>query len=475
VQRKSMRLGAALVAILVAVSACSSNKRGSGNGGPTSTAPAATGSSAAPAAAAAAGKFGTLDSPCGKGDAKGATEQGVTDTSISIGYGDDRGFAQSPGLNKEIGDAVKAMIKWCNDQGGINGRTIKGDFYDAAITQVNTAMQQACKADFMLVGEGWAGDEGAEQTRVGCKLPAVPGYAVGPDFANAPMMYQALPNPDDYQVASIFYQMAKQFPDAVGGFAIANSNLPAIQATSAKVAATVKTVGYKVLDCGVTTSYTGEPSYVPFAQKFKQCGAKIIYLPAPGPQTNNLITAIHQVGLDPIYVMQANGYTADFAQWNTAGFGNKVFVMSAFEPLENAAAVPAVQQYVDAVKAVGGKTALLGMQGASSFLLWATAAKACGADLTRQCVINNLAKEHEWTGGGLNAPTDPGANLPSKCGLVLKLDGTKWVQDFPSKAGKFDCNDGYAVKTPEATWGTTLNADRIATKFLTGDIIKPQS
>lgn len=179
-------------------------------------------------------------------------------------------------------------------------------------------------------------------------------------------------------------------------------------------AAAVKTAGYKLLDCGVTTSYTGEPSYVPFAQKFKQCGAKMIYLPTPGPLTNNLITAIHRVGLDPIYVMQANGYTADFAKWNTAGFGNKVYVMSAFEPLENANAVPAVQQYVD-------------------------------------------------------------ANMPSKCGLILKLDGTKWVQDFPSETGTFDCNDEYAVKTPEATWGTTLNSDRLATKFLTGDIIKPQS
>ena len=39
------------------------------------------------------GKFGTLDSPCGEGDATGATDQGVTDDQITIGYGDDAGFA----------------------------------------------------------------------------------------------------------------------------------------------------------------------------------------------------------------------------------------------------------------------------------------------------------------------------------------------------------------------------------------------
>jgi len=100
--------------------------------------------------------FGTLPSPCGPGSATGATDQGVTNTAIHIAYGDDRGFAAQPGLDKEMGDAVKAMIKWCNDQGGILGRQVVGDYYDAAITQVNSVMQQACKTDFMLVGEGFA-------------------------------------------------------------------------------------------------------------------------------------------------------------------------------------------------------------------------------------------------------------------------------------------------------------------------------
>ena len=107
-----------------------------------------------------------LDSPCGKGSATGATDRGVTNTAITIGYGDDRGFAQSPGLNKEMGDGVKAIIKWCNDQGGINGRQIIGDFYDAKISLANNVMTQACTTDFMMVGEGFAADGSAEATRV---------------------------------------------------------------------------------------------------------------------------------------------------------------------------------------------------------------------------------------------------------------------------------------------------------------------
>ena len=213
-----------LAAVMLVAAACSSSRGGS------SATTAATGGGSTAAPSAATTKFGTLDSPCGKGNAKGATEQGVTDTAIHIGYGDDRGFSASPGLDQEMGDAMKAMIKWCNDQGGILGRQIQGDFYDAAITQVNTVMQQACKTDFMLVGEGWALDDVAEQTRVGCNLAAVPGFAVGPNFANGPMAYQPVPNPDDYMPASIYYEAAQLFPQD-----IAKIRLPAHHAGGDRV------------------------------------------------------------------------------------------------------------------------------------------------------------------------------------------------------------------------------------------------
>lgn len=469
--RKKIVLGVALAAVLATVTACGSTSRGgSDSNGPGNASAASDGS-----AGTASTNFGTLASPCGKGDAKTATGQGVTANSISIGYGDDRGFAQQPGLNQEIGDAVKAMITWCNNQGGINGRTINGDFYDAAITNIAPAIKTACQKDFMLVGEGWASDELAEQSRIACTLPAVPAYAIGPDFANAPMMYQGVPLPDDYQPSSSLFQMAQLFPDTKSGFAIAANNLPATQVATAKISAAAKAAGFTVLDCGVTMNYTGEPNYTPFAQKFKDCGAKLVYLPTPGPVANGLLTAMNQIGQHPKYLMQANGYSSAFAQWNTAGYGNDVYVQSSIEPLENASAVPAVKQYVAAVKAVNGKTALLGEQAASSFLLWATAAKDCGDGLTRQCVIDKLAKVKEWTGGGLTATQNPAANLPTACGLLLKLDNTSWTQAYPKTAGKFECSSKYQVKLPQSIWFADLNSDRIATQFLTDTVIKPQS
>ncbi|MFZ2175325.1 MAG: hypothetical protein WAW17_15095, partial [Rhodococcus sp. (in: high G+C Gram-positive bacteria)] len=96
---KPFTIVVALAASLALVSGCSADRgEDASAAGPTS----AVGAAASPTSE---GAFGTLASPCGEGDAKGATDQGVTDTEIKIGYGDDRGYAKSPGLNREMSDA----------------------------------------------------------------------------------------------------------------------------------------------------------------------------------------------------------------------------------------------------------------------------------------------------------------------------------------------------------------------------------
>jgi hypothetical protein len=468
-------IGVAAVAALAA-GACSSS-RGSSSATTAPTATTGGGGGATTTAAPAANMFGSLPSPCGPGNAKGATDQGVTDTSIRIGYGDDRGFAGSPGLDQEMGDAVKGMIKWCNDQGGILGRQITGDFYDAAITQTTTVVQQACKTDFMLVGEGWALDESAESIRVGCNLAAVPGFTVGPDVANAPMMYQAVPNPVDYLPASPYYQYAQLFPDKIAKTDVLHTTLAsATEVSYAKDLEAMAAAGFTNANCGVTINYNGEPDYKPFAQKFQQCGVQTIFNNlGAGPPLFGMLTAIDQLGMKPNYLMETNDYTTQFSSWNTSGIADNTYLRDAFVPLEEAAQVPAVQQYLNIVKAVGGKVSQLGQQAASSFLLWATEAKACGSTLTRQCMINNLSKVHNWTGGGLHAQADPGGNVPPQCGMLLKLTGTTFSQYYPKTQGQFDCNPKYLFKISQAHWGTTLNSQRLATKFLGPNVIYPQS
>lgn len=466
------RHGKLVVIVVIAatlVMGCSSSR------GRSSTA-TTTGSTNTTTGSASSQQFGTLPSPCGPGHATGSTDQGVTNTSIRIGYGDDRGFPQQPGLDQEMGDAVTALIKWCNSQGGINGRRIVGDDYDAAITNVNSVMQQACRSDFMLVGEGFALDEAAEGTRLGCNLPEVAGYTVGPDVANAPEMYQAVPNPVDYLPASPYYEAVKLFPQAVTSFDVIHTTLAsATEVSYAKDVSAAAAAGWKQTNCGVTLNYTGEPTYTPFAQKYKACGVKLIYNNiTPGPELFGMMQAMYQLGVKPIYIMETSDYTTAMSAWNTSGIGNDVYVRDAFIPLEEANINPAVQKYVSLVTANGGKVSQLGEQATSSFLLWATEAKACGSTLSRQCMINHLSKVTDWTGGGLHAPANPAGNIPPSCGMLLKLTGTTWSQFYPTTKGQFDCSSQYLYKVPQSAWGTTINAQRLATKFLSPNIIKPQ-
>ncbi len=437
----------------------------------------ATGVVVAPSVAAASSSatFGTLASPCGKGHATGATDQGVTNSTINIAYGDDRGFSGLPGLDQEMGDAVKAMIAWCNAQGGINGRKLVGDYYDAAVTNVGSVMTQACKTDFMLVGEGFALDGVAEGTRLGCNLAAVPGFTVSPVVANAYEMYQASPNPANASPVSSAYEIKKLFGSKTQHAGEYNSTLSTQQASMAKAVQAYTESGWKFVNCPFQVNYNGEANYTPFVQKLQGCGAQIVYNDStPGPTLYGAFEAENQIGYDPIWVEDSGAYTQAMANWNTAGLANNMYVRISYEPLEAAKVVPAVSQYLSIVKKYGGLTSQLGEQATSSFLLWATQAKACGSTLTRQCMINHLSKVTNWTGGGLNASGNPAKNIPPNCGILMKLDNTKWVQAYPKKLGAFDCSSKYVAANSGSVVGTTLNAQGYATQYATSSVIKPQ-
>jgi hypothetical protein len=259
---RGARIGIAALALALTAGACGAEREGE------DPSQEAAGSESADATAAA---FGDLESPCGEGDAAGATDQGVTDDTITIGYGDDRGFASAPGLNQEMGDAVKAMIDWCNEQGGINGRQVVGNQYDAAMTNAASVVQKSCKQDFMLVGQGFAYDEASEQFRVGCDLPTVAGFVIGPNASMGPDKFEAVPLPVDYYNGAMLASAMEVDPAFADEPTTLGSTSPAIQTGVAKVVNALGELGADVKDCGVTLSQEGEANYVPFAEKLKEC------------------------------------------------------------------------------------------------------------------------------------------------------------------------------------------------------------
>ena len=481
--RTRTRLTAALLALGLVAAACGSDREddeaatdttaaatettvAEGDGGDGET----TGTTAAPETEGET--FGDLAWPCGPGDATGntASDVGVTEDTILIGAGDDRGFATSPGLNKEIGDALEALVARCNELGGINGRQIELNLYDAAILAVNTAMTQACEDQiFMLVGQGFALDASQEEIRLGCDLATVPAYSVSAAFAHGPGMIQPVPNPADKYHTGVAAMVADQHPDLVANAGVLFGNFSATIETKDKVLISYPSEGWE-FNAELEYNINGEDDWTPFVLQLQDAGVQAIYFSGSClPSYQALMQAAQVNGLELIAALEANFYGEACAAANTDGAMDGSYMKMVFIPFEEAAANKATQDYIDVVTGNGGDISLLGMQATSSFLLWAQAAKDCGADLTRQCILDTIATYEEWTAGGLHAPSDPAGNVPVECGVLMQLVGTEYVRVYPEEPGTFSCEDGATIDTP-TQWVelAQLDENRVSQQFVTG-------
>lgn len=485
---RRFRLGwvVVLVAFALAAAACGDERdddtaadatttsAAAGGEGTTTAAPETTaggdGAATTTAATPAAEMFGDMEWPCGPGDASGATDQGISDEAITIGIGDDRGFAGSPGLNKAQTDAVEAFIAECNALGGINGRTIEYNVYDAAITNVATAMLDACDQVFMLVGHGFTLDNLGEETRQTCGLASAPAWTVSADAAQAPLKVVGLPNPADQLPLSQGYMMAELFPDLITNTGIVLGNFAATRETAEKTRVTHEELGYEF---PITLEYdiNGEADWNPFVNQLADAGAGMVYFTGSClPNYQGIRRASAQQGYEAIWFTDANFYEFGCAEANADGAMDDTYVRMATIPLTEGDANPATGQFVDIVTGNGGDLSLLGAQAVSSFLLWATAARDCGSDLTRDCVLANMEAVHEWTGGGLHVPVDPGANLAPTCGMLVKLEGTEYVRVRPEEPGTYECDDAWRAEglvTPAVT-AAQLGPDRVSTLYSGG-------
>ena len=470
-----VRVVAVASVLALAVSACGKDR---GAATPT-TAPASSvaatttpGSAVPDTTIAPVPMFGDAPWPCGAGTGTNTDkgdEVGVTAKTINIATGDDAGFVGSPGLSREMTDAMKALVSKCNDLGGINGRKITLNYYDAKLFEVPAAMQSACDGkNFFLVGEGWAFDSNQEEIRLGCKLPAVPGYAVSAAFAHGANVFMGVPNPADETTSGFFAEIAKLFPEESKHVATLTGRFSATQETRDKVVEVAPKYGWGFAETTLESNPAGETDWTPFVKQIQASGAQMVSWQGtclPGLQLFAKTAKIN--GLDVPIVVDSNMYAAECAAANKDGELDKLYIRMAYVPFEDAGQNKATQDYLDLIKERGGNTAMLGVQATSSFLLWATAATSCGAELTRACVLKNLADIHTWTGHGLHAATDPGSNHPPKCSSILHLVGGKYERVVPTAPATFECDDTWISKIT-ATPGLAaakLDANRISQQF----------
>ncbi|HEX9681818.1 MAG TPA: ABC transporter substrate-binding protein [Acidimicrobiales bacterium] len=456
---RGTRFVAPLLTLALVAAACSSDRTSDGSGGVAD--PTAVNEAGLPTT------FGTIEWPCRPSEATADDDavRGVSGDTITIGVGDDRGLASNPGLNKELTDAVLAMVDRCNELGGIAGRTVEAEVYDAAIFNIAAVMTEACGEVFMLVGQGFALDDQGEEIRLDCDLASVPGFTVSAAAAHAPLMRQSAPNPADQHNVVQGVQLAELFPDAIDRTANVVGNFGAATQTGDKVQAAFETVGFE-FTTELLYNILGEEDWTPFILDLKRQDIEAVHFVGSCDGYQQLRQAGVNNGYEAVWFTQPNFYSDVCTELNTDGALDGTYIFMSYTPVEEADVNDAVADFAEVLAAAGVEPSLLGMQASASFLLWATAADRCGRDLTTQCVLDEIDRIDEWTAGGLHAPTTPRNNETSSCGVLLVIDGQAFERVLPTERGSFQCDDDYRVAIDtDAARAARLDENRISTLY----------
>ncbi len=434
---------AACAALSLILAACGR----SGASSPTTAKSSAPAAQTSASASAAPGTFGSLKGVCGPGNAKGATERGVTDTTIRIGVTADPGAAAAPGLEQEFFDTADGFTKWCNAAGGINGRKIVVDKLDAKLFNVGQVTTQACQKDFMLVGNGNAFDSAGVKIRENCKLGQIPAYVVSPQAVDAKYQVQASPVPSDEINNGGMRLLADAYPDTkTAGVGIGSSTLSSIIPTGLKAQEYLKDIGVKV--AVLQNQPVQVDNYRPYIEQLKTTGAKGFYqISAQDPTP--IVQAMKNVGYTPDWILYSVQFYGPQAISGAKALGTfpPSYVQFPTLPFALDTKYPVLKQAENIIRDAvhNPKLTWSSLSSFNAWLLFADSAKACGSDLTMDCVLAKAKDHTDWTAGGLYPPQNLVTGEASPCIALVRLTSDGFVYDEKvtnptSGDGPFNCD-----------------------------------
>jgi ABC-type branched-subunit amino acid transport system substrate-binding protein len=428
------------------------------DGAPTSAAPS---DDSGEEGGTTAGQFGTMDEPvCSDGDASGATDQGVTDESITVGTLSDAGNTIIPGLLQELFDSANAFVDWCNAAGGINGREIELVERDTKLLEGQQRMAEACAEDFFLVG-GASGLDGAlAEPRVDCGLPQIAAFTNDPAAQEADLQVIMTGTDPDHMDVGNYALLAEAFPDQAEKFGLlsADTNSTGTPSTE-RIPTALEQVGIETVYAAATPPPPATvDNWRPYLEPAVDDGVEMFEFAQTAEQVVAAMGAFADVGFEPdVMVGNPSLYDTSVIEGNDALETTDLYVGIATHPFEDAAENPPTQQFLDAMdEAVPGWSddpKALAINGWSNWLLFAKAASECGSDLTRDCVLENASNVEGWTAGGLQAPVDIVDAHPSgpPCvALVLATpDGFEYDEEVTRpNEGIYNCDESFLVDAP---------------------------
>ncbi len=391
---------------------------------------------------------GTLPVPCGpapEGETPAAPAgdvPGVSADTIKIAVISDRaGAVKVPTISIE--ESMKAFVGFCNDFGGILGRKLELTAIDSKLFNHLEATREACNAGvFAIVGSGSVTDNSGAQAMLDCGLIEVPAYAVSPAKSLSDNVVMPLPNPTNMLNVGAARFVADQHPDAIKKAAIIHGDIEAIDIQTSRIKKGYEAQGYNFIYD--KKAQVIQESYASEAKAMKDAGVQYVTAVSATSETAKLLRDMKTQGFEPEVIdLGQQFYDPDLLAEPGAEGALVQLNTVPFEEVDDSPALAAFLAAYDKVDGDKPEPTSLGVQSYSAGLLFATAAKAAGSDLTREKVLAELKGITKWDGGGLHFPANPGENAVSTCFMYDIVKDGKFERFHPEGATEFDCDDSY--------------------------------
>ncbi|MEQ8840019.1 MAG: hypothetical protein RIB98_03485 [Acidimicrobiales bacterium] len=377
--------------------------------------------------------IGDLVIPCQPADAvELPARPGVTDDVIVIGTGSDRGGIGTPEAGVGIIEMIEALVDLCNANGGIDGRDLRVEEYDAAAFEAEDRVEEACAEVVALVGQQFLQEVETALTANACGLPL---FSAGTNLVpTSPFGLQA-------QFAALFAD-----PESAGTVVLVGPDTPLASLERASRRQAIELSGELLTVVGeVAYPIDSVPDWSRIAGEARALGGGQVHLDGGCAQAVlPFVDVADAAGWQPIVVATAAAY--DPACLATPQ-PDRLLIEIPFLPYEDGAAAPATAAHGELLDQVGAPRTGAGLLAATEFWRWATAAGECLADTDPTCFATARAAQDDWTAGGLH-PAIAADGTSDGCAVVLGVGDGEFVRRLPSEPGTYDCAPERSIRLP---------------------------